>query len=197
MSGLVTVSYSSLSEGYTFDGWYEGSTQKSTATSYSYNQSANTTITAKFTAKQFTITYKDQGNVAFTGTHENGYPTTHTYGTATTLKSATKNGYIFEGWFTDPNCTTEVTSLGATAYTSNITLYAKWKQDKPTYTISYDVNGGTGTIASQTKIEDEALTLTTSKPTRTGYTFQNWNTAANGSGTTYASGSYHLRWFMQ
>ena len=188
VTGLVTVSYSSLSAGYTFDGWYEGSTQKSTATSYSYNQSANTTITAKFTAKQFTINYKDQGGENFSGTHETGYPTTHTYGTATTLKTATKTGYTFEGWFTDSNCTTEVTSLGATAYTSNITLYAKWKLDKPTYIISYDVNGGTGTIASQTKIEGEDLTLTTSKPTRTGYTFQNWNTEADGSGTTYEPG---------
>ena len=130
VTGLVTVSYSSLSEGYTFDGWYEGSTQKSTATSYSYNQSANTTITAKFTAKQYTITYKDQGGANFSGTHASGYPTTHTYGTETTLKSPSKTGYNFLGWFTNSACTgNPVTTLGATAYTANITLYAQWELD--------------------------------------------------------------------
>ena len=179
--------------GCTFTGWNTAANGSGTAyaSGASYTENAAATLYAQWTANTYNITYKDKGNVDFSGTHASGHPTTHTYGTATTLKSATKNGYIFEGWFTDSNCTTEVTSLEATAYTSDITLYAKWKQDKPTYTISYDVNGGTGTIASETKIEDEVLTLTTSKPTRTGYTFQNWNTKADGTGTTYVSGAQY------
>ena len=72
--------------------------------------------------------------------------------------------------------------------TSTYTTYVKATLPATTYTISYDLNGGTGTIASQTKIEGEDLTLTTSEPTRTGYTFQNWNTEADGSGTTYEPG---------
>ena len=71
----------------------------------------------------YTITYKDGGNIAFSGTHENGYPLSHTYGTATTLKTATKTGYTFGGWYTDSVCTNATNgTLGATAYTSNITL---------------------------------------------------------------------------
>ena len=93
----------------------------------SYTSNANVTLYPYWTPKTYTITYKDGGNTAFTGTHASGYPTTHTYGTATTLKSATKSGYTFGGWFTSSNCSgTAVTSLGATAYTSDITLYAKW-----------------------------------------------------------------------
>lgn len=62
---------------------------------------------------------------------------------------------------------------------------------KATYTISYNANGGSGAPSSQTKTYGTALTLSGTKPTRTGYTFKNWNTAANGSGTNYnSSASY-------
>ena len=57
-----------------------------------------------------------------------------------------------------------------------------------TYTVSYNVNGGSETISSQTKVYGKSLTLTTTKPTRTGYNFVKWNTNSNGSGTNYASG---------
>lgn len=60
---------------------------------------------------------------------------------------------------------------------------------KQTYTVAYNANGGTGVPANQTKTHGTALTLSSTKPTRTGYTFKNWNTAANGSGTSYASGA--------
>lgn len=42
---------------------------------------------------------------------------------------------------------------------------------------------------SQTKTYGTDLTLTNTKPTRIGYTFKNWNTSADGSGTTYSSGA--------
>ena len=87
-----------------------------------------------------------------------------------------------------------------------------------TYTVSYNANGGTGAPANQSKTHGTNLTLSTTKPTRasssagsytvtfnanggsvspaslsaartTSYTFKNWNTAANGSGTSYASGA--------
>ena len=59
---------------------------------------------------------------------------------------------------------------------------------KPTYTVSYNANGGTSAPSSQTKTYGTALTLRTGKPTRAGYTFKNWNTKKDGSGTSYASG---------
>ena len=100
------------------------------AYSANYVVTGATTIAASFTPHVYNITYKDQGDVAFSGTHvdsPNAHPTTHTYATATTLNSATKTGYTFGGWFTNSACTGDaVASLGATAYSADITLYAKW-----------------------------------------------------------------------
>ena len=88
----------------------------------------------------------------------------------------------------------------------------------PTYSISYNANGGTGAPEAQDKTHDVTLKLSTVKPTRasasagnymvtldanggsvsstkltaartTSYTFKNWNTAANGSGTAYNPGA--------
>ncbi|GEM_PF-2566216 len=74
------------------------------------------------------------------------------------------------------------------------------------YTISYDANGGTGAPDPQTKAEGQTIALSSSKPTRIhiasfndnagnitlrtlACTFQKWNTEADGSGTSYASGA--------
>lgn len=60
-----------------------------------------------------------------------------------------------------------------------------------TYTVSYNANGGSGAPGSQTKTYGSALTLSSTKPTRTGHTFKNWNTASGGGGTSYnPGGSY-------
>ena len=42
------------------------------------------------------------------------------------------------------------------------------------YTVSYSANGGSGAPSSQTKYHGKNLTLSSTKPTRTGYTFKNW-----------------------
>lgn len=56
------------------------------------------------------------------------------------------------------------------------------------YTIKYNANGGSGAPSSQTKWKDQALTISSTKPTRTGYTFQGWATSASGS-VAYAAGA--------
>lgn len=56
------------------------------------------------------------------------------------------------------------------------------------YTVKYNANGGTGAPSSQTKWKDQTLKLSTTKPTRTGYSFQGWATSASGS-VAYASGA--------
>ena len=70
-------------------------------------------------------------------------------------------------------------AAGAT-YSANadVTLYAQWEK---LYTITYDANGGTGVPASQTKIEGEDLTLSTTIPTREGYKFVGWCTTVDDS----------------
>lgn len=58
------------------------------------------------------------------------------------------------------------------------------------YTISYNANGGTGAPGSQTKWKDQALTLSSTKPTRTGHTFKGWATSKTGSVAYAAGGKY-------
>ena len=75
------------------------------------------------------IEYLDEAGFIFSGEHENGYPTIHTYGKDTILKSAFKYGYEFEGWYEDYECDRDpITVLKAKDYTDDIFLYAKWKQ---------------------------------------------------------------------
>lgn len=59
---------------------------------------------------------------------------------------------------------------------------------KKSYTISYNANGGSGAPGSQTKWISETLVLSSTKPTRTGYTFNGWNTNSGGTGTNYSAG---------
>ena len=121
--------------GYTFTGW--NTAADGSGDSYTDQQSVNNlttengatiTLYAQWTPTIYNITYKDQGDVEFSGTHEAGHPTQHTYDSDTQLKGAGKMGYTFEGWFTNKECTEgPITTLGATAYTAPITLYAKWE----------------------------------------------------------------------
>ena len=136
------------------------------ATTYVSTAAAAATITANFAGDQYSITYKDQGDAAFSGNHvdsPSSHPTTHTYGAATTLNSATKTGYSFGGWFTTSACTgVAVNSLGATAYTANITLYAKWIENMTDVTLAASpAGGGTFTIGGAAATETTAGRTTT------------------------------------
>ena len=57
----------------------------------------------------------------------------------------------------------------------------------PSSTVTFNANGGSGTMATESEIAPVALT--TNAFTRAGYTFSGWNTAADGSGTAYADGA--------
>lgn len=56
------------------------------------------------------------------------------------------------------------------------------------YTISYNANGGSGAPASQTKYYGKDVTLSSTKPVRTGYLFKGWSKSQNGN-VAYASGA--------
>lgn len=59
------------------------------------------------------------------------------------------------------------------------------------YKITYNANGGSGAPGSQTKWKDQTLTLSSTKPTRTGYSFLGWSTSSSATTATYsAGGSY-------
>lgn len=60
---------------------------------------------------------------------------------------------------------------------------------KTSYTVSYNANGGSGAPSSQTKYYDTNLTLSSTNPTRTGYSFQGWGTSASDTSVDYAAGA--------
>ena len=170
--------------GHTLKGYYDA---ESGGTKY-YNadgtsakawdkDDAEYTLYAQWTAQQYNIIYKDQGNVDFSGSHEEGYPTKHTYGTATTLKDATKIGYTFEGWYTDDACTNtnKVTTLGATDYTGAITLYAQWTINS--YSTRWKLAGGQLNGNSDDIVQDYEFGQAITAPTgieRVGFNFIGW-----------------------
>jgi len=172
-------------DGYDFTGWNTKADGSGTAYAsggkYTKNESA--TLYAQWKLKTYTITYNANG-----GTNAPSAQT-KTHGVDLTLSSskATRVGYGFSGWNTNASGTGTSYAPGA-KYTKNenITLYAQWKLN--TYTVSYDANGGKGAPSDQTKKYGTDLTLSTTKPTREGYTFANWNTKADGKGTSYSSG---------
>lgn len=181
--------------GYTFNGYYDaqsGGTQYYKADGSSartWNKTSASTLYAQWSPAQYTINYKDQGNANFSGTHTSGYPTKHTYGTATTLETASKTGYTFGGWFKNSSCTgSAVTTLGATEYTSAPTLYAKWTAN--TYTVTLDQQGGNNGSTSTTGTSGAAMQSIT-PPTRDGYIFDGYYSEPNGQGKKYynANGS--------
>ena len=58
----------------------------------------------------------------------------------------------------------------------------------PTYTVSYNANGGSGAPSSQTKTHNKTLTLSSTRPTRTGYNFLGWSTSRTATSASYSAG---------
>ncbi|HJJ57482.1 MAG TPA: InlB B-repeat-containing protein [Methanocorpusculum sp.] len=145
-------------------------------------------------ATVYIITYRDKGDVAFSGKHGSDYPTIHKSGTPTPLERATKDGYTFGGWFNNIECTGDaITELGANEYTADITLYAKWTANK--YTVTLNPQGGIGGTDSVTATYGEAMQTLSSLPTRDGYTFAGYFDAATGGNKYYnADGTSAKNW---
>lgn len=103
-----------MKTGYTFQGWYQGKKKVTTL-----NVKKSTTVTAKWKAKTYKITYK---NVK--GTNKNAKK--FTYGKSVKLKSLSKPGYTFMGWYSDKYFTSKkVTKVGGKT-AKNVTVYARW-----------------------------------------------------------------------
>ena len=60
-----------------------------------------------------------------------------------------------------------------------------------TFIVTYNANGGSNEPASQTKQQGVAINLSTDIPTRSGYTFNGWNSNSNGNGEKFSSGSLY------
>ena len=106
--------------------------------------------------------------------------------TALTANTLTRDGFDFAGWNTATNGSGTDYADGANyAFTSDVSLYAQWAVS--THTVTFNANGGSGTMSGQAASSSTALTANTL--TRDGFDFAGWNTATNGSGTDYADGA--------
>ena len=151
------------------------------AGTYNYtvsNVTAARNIVAYTTPKIYTVTWVNyDGTVLQEGSITHGSTPVYT-GATPSRPNANGNRYTFSGW-----------SPAVTAATQSVTYTAQYTQERLTYNVVYDANGGSNAPAAQSKIHGTALTLSSAVPVRTSYTFSGWNTAANGSGTAYASGA--------
>ena len=122
----------------------------------------------------------------------------------------TRENYTFTGWNTAKDGTGKTYADGETVnFSADTTLYAQWTQNP---VITFDANGGKGTMGTQTVKPNEATDLTANSFTRADYDFTGWNTAKDGTGTAYADKTnittnenvtlyaqwtlhkYHVRW---
>lgn len=196
---LKTFSNTAASSGSgSFTGTYTisgngAATKTITVTFRNFNDDNNDSATKNVTFNvsvpawtSYTVSYSANGG--------SGAPTAQTKWKDQTLTLSgtkpTRTGHSFLGWSTSSTATSASYSAGS-SYTSNasVTLYAVWKAN--TYTVRYNANGGSGAPSEQTKTYGKTLTLSSTEPTRTNYTFKGWATTASSTTVKYeAGGSY-------
>ena len=199
-SGNVTLATSGFSrEFYKLSGW--NTAADGSGTNFTLGQSPdvtdlgldtnNTTVTlyAMWTDNYYTVQF-DKNSSDATGTMEN-QKIDIDRATALTKNGFVRSGYAFAGWNTaaDGSGTTytnqEVISGLATSNGATVTLYAMWSES--VYRVQFNANGGTGSMAIQSLEVGKNETLNSNTFTYTKHVFVGWNTAANGSGTSYAN----------
>ena len=110
---------------------------------------------------------------------------------ALTINTFTRTGYIFVGWATSASATTSTYDDGqsvkdlTTTSGATVTLYAVWQANA--YTIKFNKNGGTGTMANETFTYGVAKALTANAFQRVNYKFVGWATSASATTATYSN----------
>lgn len=169
--------------GYTFAGWQVtvpaesgdynwGSVQKA----YSADQTVrgrygDVTLKAVWTGNTLTVTYDAQNGTA--GAESTAVTVGSAYGT---LANAVREGYTFDGWFTDATDGTEVTAETIVTETADHTLFAHWTINKYNVTVTTDGNGTASADLTEDVAYGTVVTLTTQA--NEGYTFLAWESSA-------------------
>lgn len=165
-----------------FLGWYDTENKLvETNAVYSFAMpNYDYTLEAKW--NYFTVSYILNG-----GTNDASNPTNYTIDSSkTALYNPTRTGYDFAGWTYNGKTVTEVDP----AWIENVTLVANWKVH--TYSITYELNGGTNNSSNPATYTTESGTITLNDPSRNGYTFSGWykTSAFSNQVTTINNGSH-------
>jgi uncharacterized repeat protein (TIGR02543 family) len=177
-SAAITLTNPGTRAGYTFAGW-------SPTGGIPAGSTGDKTFTAQWTANTYTLTFNATGGTVSPTSR------TVTYNAAVgALPTPTRTGYTFARWNTAQDGSgTDYTAATVYTQTGNTTLYAQWNE---TYTLTFNANGGTVNPTSKT-VNYNAAVGELPVPTLTGYTFAGWNTAQDGSGTTYTAATVYTQ----
>ncbi len=168
--------------GYTFGGWYLNS-DFSGSRQYSISATATgaKTYYAMWIPNAYTVSLHTNG-----GNITSGEVTNYSTGTSVTLPTATeivRTGYTFAGWYQKADFSdTRMYSIAATAY-GNKEYYAKWTPKS--FYITLDNQDATTTGTTSVYATYDAALSSITVPTKQGYSFGGYYTAANGLGTQY------------
>lgn len=149
-NGKITKPADPVKEGYIFDAWYKESTFDNKWDFENDIVAADTKLYAKFLPEaevtKYNVTFKsDENTVINTVTVKEG-------NSVGEPENPVKDGYQFDGWYTDVNCTDKYDFN--TVVSADLTLYAKWLAK---YTVSFDTDGGS-TVESQTVVTGNKAT---------------------------------------
>ena len=166
-----------------------------TATNGGVTRTSATQYTVKINASWETYYNGAQTNYGMTASSGGGSVTLNPFGTYASNGSGSFTGTYTISGNGSANKTISVTfrnfnndnNDSATKTVSFDVTVPAWTS----YTVSYNANGGSGAPSSQTKWKNQTLTLSSTKPTRSGYTFVGWGTSASDTTSDYsAGGSY-------
>ena len=111
-------------DGHDFQGWYDADTGGNKVTNIPATAKEDKTLYARFTPSEYTIAYELDG-----GTNSTANPDSYIYGVGVpSFEDATKDGYIFLGWFDAESGGNAITDISDTTM-GNQTLYAHFKYD--------------------------------------------------------------------
>jgi uncharacterized repeat protein (TIGR02543 family) len=178
---------------YFFSGWNTAANGAGTtyAVGQNFTPTANLTLYALWTSNPvYSIIYSANG-----ATSGSAPSTSSAQAGNVTLASnnggLARTGYTLAGWSTSANGSGTDYALGATfPLSSSVSLYAKWQPIQFLVTYS-DSNAESGTAPASGSHNYGSYTISTNTGllSRNGYVFGGWNTAADGSGTSYPEGS--------
>ena len=151
-------STATVQTGYTFDGWYNGSTKASSSVTFApTNVTATVTYEARATINKFTVTASPYfRNTDGTGNYASGTDGgtvtgggSVNYGGSSTVTAAAKTGYQFDGWYTAGATGGTLLSSNAaytiTNVTANQTVYARFSRIY--YTVTYTVGNYVSSVS--------------------------------------------------